>query len=72
MTGSEWRHLAACKDQPPDLFFPRSRADLGRADKARRICQGCPVMRACLNDALRLHSEGVWGGTTQEQRRRAA
>jgi hypothetical protein len=34
-----------------------------------RVCeQHCPVMAACLADALRIEVAGVWGGTTEQER----
>ena len=39
-----------------------------RAD-ARRLCAGCPALNKCLT--LNLHEkEGVWGGTTPDDRKR--
>jgi WhiB family transcriptional regulator, redox-sensing transcriptional regulator len=63
-----WRDQAACRDADPDLFFP----DRGYADvsEAMTICNGCPVREECLDWALKVNEdEGVWGGTTPDQRR---
>ncbi|MFB9207567.1 WhiB family transcriptional regulator [Nonomuraea spiralis] len=38
---------------------------------ARRICQGCPVRVQCLTWAVETgEAEGMWGGTTPDERRR--
>jgi WhiB family redox-sensing transcriptional regulator len=38
---------------------------------ARRICDSCPVGERCLEYALRNRIDhGVWGGTSERQRRR--
>jgi hypothetical protein len=33
------------------------------------VCQACPVAKQCLQTAVNTDSEGIWGGTTTEQRR---
>jgi hypothetical protein len=40
-----------------------------RLREARRCCALCPVRRDCLTEALSTNAEGVWGGTTSEERR---
>jgi WhiB family redox-sensing transcriptional regulator len=67
-----WTDRAACQDAPPDLFFPVS--DFGAAqeqvNEAKRICAGCPARADCLNHALsRGEASGIWGGTTEHERR---
>jgi len=69
----EWRDSASCRTSHPDLFFPigagRSAADL--VDAAKEVCQRCLVRQACLEFALVTNQEsGVWGGTSEEERRR--
>jgi WhiB family redox-sensing transcriptional regulator len=36
---------------------------------AKAICGACPIAVACLTYALKNHELGIWGGTTEEQRR---
>ncbi|WP_406463014.1 WhiB family transcriptional regulator [Streptomyces sp. NBC_00111] len=69
---------AICAQTDPELFFP----DKGQSDKTRAaiaICMGCPVRRACLDEALALegtvgasHRFGVLGGCSPRQRTRIA
>ena len=74
-TGTErrdWRDHAACGGLDPDLFFPvgTSGASLTEIEAARRVCQRCPVTTPCLRWALDLGQvSGIWGGTTEEERR---
>jgi WhiB family redox-sensing transcriptional regulator len=74
-TGAErtnWRDHAACSGLDPDLFFPvsTSGACLIDIEAAKRVCQRCPVTTLCLRWALDLgHVSGIWGGTTEEERR---
>ena len=71
---AEWRAQGACLTEDPELFFPispggRSTPQIARA---QRICAGCQVRRQCLEFALRTNEmEGIWGGTTPQQRARA-
>lgn len=62
-----WRADALCAqigDWHP--FFPADGCD---PTPARRVCAHCPVRRPCLQDALDNHETGVWGGTTEHERR---
>lgn len=63
-----WAAYAACRQADPDLFFPAEGDD---AAVALRICRGCPVRAECLEWALDSRVRyGVWGGTTERDRRR--
>ncbi|GAA2838620.1 hypothetical protein GCM10020220_029420 [Nonomuraea rubra] len=67
------RARAACQDADPGLFFPIVWDDQAgqRAEQARSICRACPVQAICLDWALRTgEPDGMWGGTTPEERRR--
>ena len=64
-----WVAFAACRDADPELFFAGS--DGGDTGMARRICAGCAVQDECLEWALAARASfGVWGGTTEQERRR--
>jgi WhiB family redox-sensing transcriptional regulator len=68
----DWRDSAACRQQDPDLFFPEGTAGpaLRQADRAKQVCQSCPVRTPCLRFAVRHGlAFGIWGGTTGEERR---
>ena len=63
-----WMAQGACADEPPETFFP---SDGVGVEVARRICATCPVQETCLEHALRNRIDhGVWGGTSERQRRR--
>jgi WhiB family transcriptional regulator, redox-sensing transcriptional regulator len=68
---TDWRDHAACRDADPDLFFPIGTAgeSLLQIDEARQICRACPVCGPCLRWAVDSGSAGVWGGTTEDERR---
>ena len=68
----DWRDDAACRDADPELFFPVGAAGPGlvQVDRAKQICAGCMVRTQCLEWALASGQEsGVWGGTSDDERR---
>ncbi|MCD2195794.1 WhiB family transcriptional regulator [Actinomycetospora endophytica] len=68
----DWRTLAACRDEDPELFFPVGTGEASRADvaAAKAVCRGCPVVSPCLAWALASGQDaGVWGGTSEGERR---
>lgn len=68
---TDWRDHAACRDTDPDLFFPIGTAgeSLLQIAEAKQICRACPVCGPCLRWAVDSGSAGVWGGTTEDERR---
>ena len=69
---SDWRDLASCRDEDPELFFPvgSGPAALRQAERARAVCKRCPVVDACVRWAITTGQDaGVWGGLTAEERR---
>jgi WhiB family redox-sensing transcriptional regulator len=65
------RQVAPCRTvDNVEIFFP----DGGHPDitaKAKAICRLCPIdlRTACLQAALDGYEHGVWGGTTESERR---
>jgi WhiB family redox-sensing transcriptional regulator len=69
----DWRDHAACRDADPELFFPDGdiRSARGQVNTAKLICRGCLVRAACLRWALATGQQaGIWGGLTEDERRR--
>lgn len=63
-----WRQRAACRDKDTDTFYV-SKDALRPPQELQELCASCPVRAACLLDALEGGEQGVWGGTTEVQRR---
>lgn len=64
----DWRDLAACAGEDPDLFYPEPG---GSVKPAKQICAGCPVRAECLEDALKTGDRfGVRGGLSERERGR--
>ncbi len=69
----DWRRDAACRDSNAELFFPIGTTGLAidQIDAAKSVCKACPVTEHCLEFALATNQEaGVWGATTEEERRK--
>lgn len=73
-TNTDWQNDAACAGHPePDLFHPvpggMTRDKAQQIRDAKDVCGWCPVKAECLAVAVHNGFEGIWGGTTDEQRR---
>lgn len=79
-----WQSKAACLGlfgkTGKDLFFPVDNpggpktgkgvpGERERIMKAKQICAECPVITECLEFALETETLGIWGGTTEGERR---
>jgi WhiB family redox-sensing transcriptional regulator len=67
-----WRNEAVCKDTDPELFFPVGTTGqaLLQIDRAKEVCDECPVKVRCLDFAIETNQDsGIWGGTSEEERR---
>jgi WhiB family redox-sensing transcriptional regulator len=67
-----WRDRAVCRSEDPDLFFPigTSGPALMQTEQAKAVCRRCPVREECLRWALDTgECMGVWGGTSEMERR---
>lgn len=63
-----WCTKAKCKDMQTRDFYP------GRGESTfhiKTICRGCPVVKPCLEFAMRNREKfGVWGATSERERRK--
>ena len=68
----DWRHRALCRDEDPELFFPIGTTGpaASQVDEAKQVCRRCTVVEPCLEWALETGQDaGVWGGTSEDERR---
>jgi WhiB family transcriptional regulator, redox-sensing transcriptional regulator len=70
----DWQLKGSCQGLNSNVFFhpdgERGSARSRRADRAKAICQRCPVLEQCRRHALSAREPyGVWGGLTEEERR---
>ena len=70
----KWMESAVCAEIGVEVFFP-VKGDTKTSHRAKAICRTCPVITDCLEHVLSLplaggfHPLGVWGGTTEAERR---
>lgn len=71
MRSIDWMSHGACLREDPGLFFPfaATGSSLRQIENARVICGGCPVRVTCLSYAVETGQHGIWGGTTDYERR---
>jgi WhiB family transcriptional regulator, redox-sensing transcriptional regulator len=64
----DWQERGACRSASLELFYSDAEEHTRRA---LALCERCEVQAACLDFAMQ-HREhyGVWGGTTERERRR--
>ena len=65
-----WRHKAACQDVDGELFFPVGNGPLTKKQEARAkaVCNRCSVKHECLESAMGVGGEGIFGGTNASER----
>lgn len=70
--GEVWREQANCRGTDLNLFFPeRGASGGGHMPDALDVCRPCPVRAQCFEFACATNQpEGIWGGTTEGQRRK--
>ncbi len=64
---------APCRETDVEIFFPergKPTAALKSIRTAQAICRRCPYKDPCLEWALTHHEIGIWGATTEGERRR--
>lgn len=65
----DWEDEAACREAPTHIFFPEP-GDPETSRWVAMFCGLCPVRAECLESALdRREKWGIWGGTTETERR---
>ena len=61
-----WMNDALCQRHPEVSWFPEL---CHSAAQAKAVCARCACRVNCLQYAIDHHESGVWGGTTERQRR---
>jgi WhiB family redox-sensing transcriptional regulator len=65
------RQDRACVDVDASVFYPRHRTR-GAVEYAKQICDQCPITDDCRTFASIHRLDGIWGGTTEAERRTAS
>jgi hypothetical protein len=59
-----------CAQVGTDLFFTPDNSIVYRdIREVKALCDACPMQGPCLEYALHVNVVGIWGGTTESQRR---
>lgn len=58
-----------CAQTDPEVFFPE-RGSHDQSYLAKSICAKCPFKSPCAEYAIHYDIRGIWGGTSEEDRRR--
>lgn len=78
----ETAEVPRCSETDPEMFYPQEtnmtnpdgtvkyRYSPREERMAKNICAGCPLKQPCLEFALMNGEIGIWGGTTEWDRRR--
>lgn len=70
----DWQEKSACRGMDIEIFFlpynARNEEKRALTEKAKKICQTCPVISDCLDYALDIEEEyGVYGGLSADERK---
>ncbi|MCI2423974.1 WhiB family transcriptional regulator [Saccharopolyspora sp. K220] len=68
LPGAEFGAALECAETDPEVFFPEP-GQTHLVVKAKAICAVCPVIDSCREVAIRRGEHGIWGGTTESERR---
>ena len=61
-----WKDKAICKTKEVSIFFANPKSN--ETNLAVSICKSCPVRQDCFYEAIQYGYDGIWGGSTAEQR----
>jgi WhiB family transcriptional regulator, redox-sensing transcriptional regulator len=69
LTSAGWMP-GGCRGEDPEIFFPIAAAGpaLDQVSAAKAICSGCTVRQPCLSYAATTMQDGIWDGTTRDER----
>ena len=69
----DWQMNGLCRGADSSMFFhpdgERGRERSARENRAKAMCQSCPVLTECRTHALRVGEPyGIWGGLSESER----
>ena len=63
--------IPVCATTDPEAFFPeKGLGGQGSVRLAKSMCKSCSYVTKCLQWAIDNNETGIWGGTTERERRR--
>jgi hypothetical protein len=70
MADPAWMLRARCRDAAPHIASLFHSSERPAQEIAKLMCSACGVRADCLEYATRHKLLGIWGGTTERERRR--
>ncbi len=66
-----WMSRGSCQGEDTEIFFPIAATGPAgdQISAAKAICSRCAVRLPCLHYAAETMQDGIWGGTTTDERR---
>ncbi|MEO6882038.1 MAG: WhiB family transcriptional regulator [Mycobacteriaceae bacterium] len=69
----DWQMKGLCRGVDSSYFFhpdgERGAARAKREERAKAMCERCPVLQQCRTHALAVHEPyGIWGGMSESER----
>lgn len=58
-----------CSTADPEVFFPDRGSNGNNVKMAKRVCANCTYIVECLEWAIVHKENGVWGGTSESERK---
>ena len=65
-TEGRWQDHAACRGLDTMLFYPGQGESTA---EAKAVCATCPVQTQCAEHGLAFERFGIWGATSERERR---
>lgn len=66
---AHWKVRGLCNDYAPDAWFP-GKGEMNSANReALKLCLDCPVRQRCFAYAMDRNEQGIWGGSTEPERK---
>lgn len=65
-----WKDTPACTGIDVEIFFTEERGNYPHLDYIKKMCNTCPVRVQCHTYAIDNLVQGIWAGTTMEERNR--
>ena len=59
-----------CVSSDPEAFFLDKGSARWEVETVKRVCESCMLIGACREWAIENKEFGVWGGTTEKERKR--
>lgn len=66
LQSTAWKDKASCSSKETTIFFSALKSP--ETYQALIICKQCPVRNHCLLESIQYDYQGIWGGSTYEQR----